>query len=268
MPTYSRTNIALIAGTGLLVLAAATSAIAQAPSPEGVARISDRDVVSNAQPTAPSNGAACQSCQTCQTCQSGDCYSEGDCPAYVHEGQACHLTGNPVLDWCKIHNMQMRAAIVCQCYTLKAKCGMGDDDECKECKDGDCKGGKSRKHHRRGLFGCNRNDCNANGNCNGNGCQNGGCHHCGLCQPTGYCGMGTPVVDCYSMVYATLPEYADPRDGRVYSAEGFNVPVAMPLAPNVEHTYNYGWGIPSSRLTPISRFINETGVVPPPQYAR
>ena len=241
MPTYSRTNIALIAGTGLLVLAAATSAIAQAPSPEGVARISDRGLAANTQPTAPNNPAACQSCQTCQTCQSGDCYYEGDCPAYVHEGHACHLTGNPVLDWCKIHNMKMRAAIVCQCYTLKAKCGLGDDDECKECKDDDCK-----RPHRCCL------------------CR----HGCCLCQPGTHCGMRTPVVDCYSMVYATLPEYADPRDGRVYSAEGFNVPVAMPLAPNVEHTYNYGWGIPSSRLTPISRFINEGGVVPPPQYGR
>jgi hypothetical protein len=54
-----------------------------------------------------------------------------------------------------------------------------------------------------------------------------------------------------------MPEYSDPRDGRVYSAEGYNVPIAMPLAPNVEHQYNYGWGIPSSRLTPISRFIPE-----------
>ena len=42
-----------------------------------------------------------------------------------------------------------------------------------------------------------------------------------------------------------------------------NVPVAMPLAPNVEHQYNYGWGIPSSRLTPISRFIPEGQVVRP-----
>jgi hypothetical protein len=59
------------------------------------------------------------------------------------------------------------------------------------------------------------------------------------------------------MVYATMPEYADPRDGRVYSHEGYNVPVAVPLAPVVENQYNYGWGIPSSRLTPVSRFIPE-----------
>jgi hypothetical protein len=80
-------------------------------------------------------------------------------------------------------------------------------------------------------------------------------------HPTGYNGLGTPIVDHYSTVYATLPEYADPRDGRVYSAEGYNVPVAVPLAPNVEHTYNYGWGIPSSRRTPISRFVPEAHLI-------
>jgi len=26
----------------------------------------------------------------------------------------------------------------------------------------------------------------------------------------------------------------------------------VPMAPVVNHTYNYGWGIPSSRLTPVS----------------
>jgi hypothetical protein len=47
------------------------------------------------------------------------------------------------------------------------------------------------------------------------------------------------------------PYYNDPRDGQVYSATGFGVPVSVPLAPNVRYTYNYGWGVPSSRLTPI-----------------
>ncbi len=42
--------------------------------------------------------------------------------------------------------------------------------------------------------------------------------------------------------------YCDPRDLRVYSAVGYNVPVTVPLAPNVR-TFNYGWGIPSSRLS-------------------
>src|SRR5262249_44682022 len=42
--------------------------------------------------------------------------------------------------------------------------------------------------------------------------------------------------------------YCDPRDRLLYSAQGYNVPVTVPLAP-VCRTYNYGWGIPSARLT-------------------
>ena len=49
------------------------------------------------------------------------------------------------------------------------------------------------------------------------------------------------------------PNYFDQRDGKVYSAEGYGAPVAVPTAPTVHHTYNYGWGMPSSRITPISR---------------
>jgi hypothetical protein len=63
------------------------------------------------------------------------------------------------------------------------------------------------------------------------------------------------------MCYALNPEYFDPRDGRVYAAASEGVPMAVPLAPNVNYTYNYGWGIPSSRLTPISRFYPEHGYI-------
>lgn len=56
----------------------------------------------------------------------------------------------------------------------------------------------------------------------------------------------------YDITYAVNPCYFDRRDGRVYSAAGYGVPMAVPLAPNVGYTYNHGWGVPSSRLTPIS----------------
>lgn len=55
-----------------------------------------------------------------------------------------------------------------------------------------------------------------------------------------------------SSIYPADPGYADARDGQVYSAQGYGVPVSVPLAPNVKHTYNYGWGVPSSRLTPVA----------------
>ncbi len=65
--------------------------------------------------------------------------------------------------------------------------------------------------------------------CHGRGC--GYCRHCYV-PVEGY-GIGG---------------YCDPRDTRIYSAQGYNVPVTVPLAP-VCRTYNYGWGIPSTRLT-------------------
>lgn len=70
--------------------------------------------------------------------------------------------------------------------------------------------------------------------------------------PTGCCGTGCPIAGRYRMVYAVDPNYADGRDGQLYSAQGYGVPMAVPLAPTVGHTYNYSWGLPASRLTPIS----------------
>jgi len=75
----------------------------------------------------------------------------------------------------------------------------------------------------------------------------------------GKCGQGhcrhegpeRPLAGCYHMVYAVDPGYFDRRDGQVYAAPGYGGPVSVPLAPVVNHTYNYGWGIPSSRMTPV-----------------
>lgn len=65
-------------------------------------------------------------------------------------------------------------------------------------------------------------------------------------------GVGSPLFGHYSVVYPVDPGYADGRDGQVYAAQGYGGAVSVPLAPVVRHTYNYGWGIPSSRLTPVS----------------
>ncbi|MBW3540202.1 MAG: hypothetical protein KY476_08025, partial [Planctomycetes bacterium] len=77
--------------------------------------------------------------------------------------------------------------------------------------------------------------------------------HFGYFAPTGSCGAGTPMAGHYNLAYPVNPQYLDPRDGGIYAAQGYGAPMAVPLAPNVGHTYNYGWGVPSSRLTPISR---------------
>lgn len=98
------------------------------------------------------------------------------------------------------------------------------------------------------------------------GCHNGYCHdgsgqamcdylRCkfGYFIPTGAGGAGVPCVGKYSRVYPQDPYYFDQRDGQTWAAQGYGAPIAVPLAPVVSHTFNYSTGIPSSRLTPISR---------------
>ena len=98
------------------------------------------------------------------------------------------------------------------------------------------------------------------------GCNHGYCHddsgqamcdylRCkfGYFIPTGAGGAGAPWCGKYSRVYPQDPYYFDQRDGQAFAAQGYGAPIAVPLAPVVGHTYNYGWGIPSSRLTPVSR---------------
>ena len=56
----------------------------------------------------------------------------------------------------------------------------------------------------------------------------------------------------YEIYYPLNLQHFDQRDGKIYAAPEWGIPMAVPLAPNVEHTYNYGWGVPSSRLTRVS----------------
>jgi hypothetical protein len=71
--------------------------------------------------------------------------------------------------------------------------------------------------------------------------------------PTGCGGAGCPPIGKYARVYPQNPNYFDQRDGQIWAAQGYGVPIAVPLAPVVGHQYNYSWGTPASRLTPISR---------------
>ena len=133
-----------------------------------------------------------------------------------------------------------------------------------------------------GKCACGRDDCRCR---NGNHCRH--CPHysdddghCGICLPALPClalplpclpgvpclaGLGGsgPIAGCYGRVYAVDPYYHDFRDGAVYAAQGYNAPISVPLAPNVNHTMNYGWGIPSSRMTPVSRVVPSPYAVPP-----
>lgn len=121
----------------------------------------------------------------------------------------------------------------------------------------ECDFGRCRSGCRFG-YGCHKAGCW--------GCRSGCCGNCcsqdmvdyfrckfGYFIPTGAGGAGVPFAGKYSRVYPQDPYYFDQRDGQAWGAQGYGVPLAVPLAPVVGHTYNYGWGTPSSRLTPVSR---------------
>lgn len=80
--------------------------------------------------------------------------------------------------------------------------------------------------------------------------------------PSGCCGQGCPPVGCYDITYADNPSYADPRDGQVYGAQGYGTHMTVPLAPTVNYQYNYSWGTPASRLTPIGQYDPQTSLQP------
>lgn len=115
--------------------------------------------------------------------------------------------------------------------------------------DDDGRGGRRRGHGHHWGHG-NHCDCpNGNGQafCNYLRCK------FGYFIPTGGGGAGLPWVGHYSRVYPVDPSYVDSRDGQAWAAQGYGIPVSVPLAPVVGHVYDYSWGVPSSRLTPISR---------------
>ena len=116
------------------------------------------------------------------------------------------------------------------CGSCDGSCGCGDP----ACSCGN--NGWGRKGWGWGRKGCGCGD--------GNNC---GCDACG--GKRGHC---WPIVT-YDIIYAANPNYYDRRDARAWAAQGYGVPMAVPLAPNVRSAYNYSWGIPASRLTPISR---------------
>lgn len=73
--------------------------------------------------------------------------------------------------------------------------------------------------------------------------------------PTGGDGKGLPPFGHYGGVYAVDAGHSHPSDrGSLYATEAYNVPVSVPIAPNVHKQWNYSWGTPSSRITPISNY--------------
>jgi len=88
-------------------------------------------------------------------------------------------------------------------------------------------------------------------------------HLFGWMVPSGCCGQGCPPCGKYQVTYADNPGYADHRDnGQAYGAQGYGMPLSVPLAPTVRQAYNYSWGTPSSRITPMGNYTPQTSVRP------
>jgi hypothetical protein len=83
------------------------------------------------------------------------------------------------------------------------------------------------------------------------------CDKCGLfgCKCHRHVPMTNAPFGMYKMAYPLDANSFDPRDGGLYAAQGYGVNISVPLAPTVSAAYNYGWGVPSSRMTYISNPI-------------
>ena len=147
-----------------------------------------------------------------------------------------------------------------QCITGNAcgkcdKCRSGSSKACGKCDK--CRSNACDTCEKKGLFGWvksvfNRDKCDQNGYGINNHCSN--CRRLG--RRCGHCrnGVGHPPFGVYQMVYPVNPAHCDPRDRNVHAAQGYGIPITVPLAPVVRHQYNYSWGSQGSRLTPISNY--------------
>lgn len=217
--------------TGLSLVVAHSSFAEEAP---GLVRISKASSAS-----AASQPASHPVVQT-GYCQKGSCLPSGSYSSPCNSGCDAKLG-------CR--------SLIAQRH-LRYGCQYGDGySDCWGCQNGwggrGCWGyGHSCWGHGDGCWpGCQSGCCNSSGSdmCNYFRCK------FGYFIPTGAGGAGVPYCGKYARVYPQDPYYFDQRDGQAWGAQGYGMPMAVPLAPVVGHTYNYGWGTPSSRLTPVSR---------------
>lgn len=221
---------------------------------DGVVRMSDRSAAKSAseiqQVSSTMSGPCGETCYIPQPCPSQCCPpSYGICdPCY---------TGT-----CDVGNCNMGSCYTptdCNsCYNGGDAYGMngGWGHHCDSCQD-PCRGGRGR---------------NGRGRCDGRNpsfaekCQERNHRLCerlfGWMIPSGNCGQGSPWLGKYHMTYADQPSYIDPRDTQLYAAQGYGMPMSVPLAPNVHHAYNYSSGMPASRITHIGNYNPTTSPRP------
>ena len=180
----------------------------------------------------------------------GDLGGETGNETPVVRGQSTELPGSHVTD-SVVMGDGWQGGVPC----ADGSCGSGD---CQSCGDGS--GGHGRQHHVSGWLK-GQSDLYRNRNRRNSGAMAGYLRaKFGYFCPTGNCGRGVPLYGKYNIHYAQNPGHVDGRDGELYQAPGYGTPVTVPLAPNVRHAYNYSWGVPSSRLTPL----RQATVVAPP----
>lgn len=243
-----RTSQVLLTAVGLIVALTDASMQAEGADTVGYARIADSQpvrpappaIAPRAEPAAPSCGQPQNSCGatcgTCTICPPSDCSTCGPCGCGVNI-----VTFGDVKSW-------LFGKAKCRTH-----CSCRNDQSGKNCPNGGChRTGGSRLHDwwlgQQAMY-LARNRQQSEHLMAWSRAKFGYFH------PSGCCGDGCPPLGHYNIVYAADPNYFDARDGRVFAAPGTGVPMAVPLAPNVHYTYNYSSGVPSSRLTPISRVL-------------
>lgn len=219
--------------TGLIAVVAVANLHAGEPSTAGVVRISDK---SSQQASIPKGNVQ-------PVTYTSESYITNSVPVIfqegpvIQEGPKIRLTGNSITDWFTLRRIKLHSRRVRLWRGLR-HLGNSDFDDCS------CSNRNNMLLRSRHLADWHRSKF-------------------GYFYPTGCCGTGCPIFGTYNMVYAVDPQYFDERDGKLYSAQGYGVPMAVPLAPTVRHAYNYGWGIPSSRRTPISRVAPQVRYINP-----
>lgn len=171
-------------------------------------------------------GACDCGCDSCCDCECGSCYSTTDCNQVFSSGRrsgkrACRHDRN------RRHWQGSRTTLFARC--VDSGTGYGGRDF----------------YHGQAMSFHNKNARLAD-------------KLFGWMIPSGCGGQGCPPIGKYHMTYADQPDYINPNDTQIYAAQGYGMPITVPLAPNVNHAYNYSAGIPASRITTIGTYNPQT----------
>ena len=218
---------------------------------DGVVRMSDRGQTKSAsgiqQASCTVSGPCGETCYVPQPCPSQCCPTEFCPPCYGMcdpcNGGMCN-SGNCNMGSCYTPTDCNSCYNGCDANGMNGGWGNGCDPCQDPCYGGRGRNGRGRRDGRNPSFADKCKESN-----------NRVCDRLfGWMIPSGNCGQGSPWFGKYHMTYADQPSYIDPRDTQLYAAQGYGMPMSVPLAPNVHHAYNYSSGMPASRITHIGNY--------------